>query len=426
MAVPKHSDAEWAETFRHHLSSDPTPGDPEQITTYANKFKDLADMCGNYRTKVVQAQQPNAEFQGKAAEAYRAHLNDLPELMLALQARFTVVWGALTTWARDLPDFQQRAENAFQAAKTAGQAMDAAQKKADAKGAKPDDVKAARTDHDHQKDAFQKALRDAQSAKDDHDKRAREAARSIHLAADDNLKNPHQSFWHKFADGLHAVCKVVSKWSSWIGTIAGALALICAIIPPLEVLAPIFAAVALIAGIASLLADIDLACYGEKDGWDIGLDVVGVLPFGRFAKFGKAAKAGLGELRGAKSLAQSADRVAGKFPEVANAMKGLSKDAPKYVGKDLLEHGKSFRFAYTPKEFANDFREARGITRSSLDALKNAPGLKTYGGLVAKGASGAIPDIVGYSAATGGQWGKAFIDNHGKPTAGPWTLPWTG
>jgi hypothetical protein len=424
MAVPKHSDAEWAEAFRHHLDSNPTPGDPEQISTYAGKFKDLADMCGNYRTKVVAAQQPNAQFQGKAAEAYRQHLNDLPELMLALQARFTVVWGALTTWAQALPEYQQRAENAFQAARAASQAMDAAQKKGDAKGAKPEDVKQARSDHDHQNDAFNKALREAHSARDDHNARAREAARSIHLAADDDLKNP-SGFWHGVSNIVHAVAKQVSTWSSWIGTIAGVLALICAIIPPLEVLAPIFAAVALIAGIAALVSDSVLAAYGEKDGWDIGLDVIGVLPFGRFAKFGKAARAGLGELRGAKSLAQSADRVAGKFPEVANAMKGLAGDAPKYVGKDLLEHGKSFRFAYTPKEFMGDLRDARGITRSSLDALRNTPGLKTYGGLVANGARGAVPDIVGYGLGTGGQWGKSIADQ-GKPNWGPWTPPWTG
>src|SRR3954451_13217261 len=218
MAVPKHSDAEWAEAFRHHLDSNPTPGDPEQISTYAKKFKDLADMCGNYRTKVVQAQQPNAQFQGKAAEAYRKHLNDLPELMLALQARFTVVWGALTTWAQALPEYQQRAETAFQAAKAASQAMDSAQKKADAKGAKPDDVKAAKTDHDHQDEAFKKALRDAQKARDDHNDRAKEAARSIHLAADDDLKNP-SGFWHGVSNVVHAVAQQVSKWSSWIGTI---------------------------------------------------------------------------------------------------------------------------------------------------------------------------------------------------------------
>lgn len=421
MAVPRHSDAEWAEAFRHQLDGNPTPGDPEQITAYAKKFKDLADMCGNYRTKVVQAQQPNAEFQGKAAEAYRQHLNDLPPLMLALQARFTVVWGALTTWARDLPDFQQRAETAFQAARSASQAMDAAQKKADAKGAKPEDVKQARSDHDHQHGAFQQALRDARKARDDHNARAREAARSIHLAADDDLKNP-SGFWHGVSNVIHKVATVVSKWSSWISTIAGVLALICAIVPGLEELAPIFAAIALVAGLFALASDSILMAYGDKGWTDVGLDVVGVLPFGRIAKLGRVAKMGVTELRGAKGLARSADAVAGKFPEVAAAMHGLAKDAPKFVAKDVAATGKSFRFAYTVSGFKDDMADAgkmyRG-TRSAVSAAYRNSGfggaVKTYGGLAVAHAKGAASDAFGFGAGTAGQWAHS-----GNPFNPPW------
>ncbi len=118
-------------------------------------------------------------------------------------------------------------------------------------------------------------------------------------------------------DNLNGFLEVMLQVLSWVGI---ALAVLCIVVG-----GPIFAALAAIVAIVSLIATIILFAQGRKSGWDLAWAIVGVIPFGKLTQVFKP-----GGAVGAMKAVVAFD----EFAELGGAFRaGWSAGAPSLISR---------------------------------------------------------------------------------------------
>lgn len=297
-------------------ATDPIPGDPDALRQHADEHAAVAASIGVVAEDVKILQRDPA-LQSFAVDELRHRAEGVAESIKKAHARYVAVAEALTTYASALRRAQESADELLVRARATQQSLDEATQQRlraaillrdleDDPNADPADVRTTSRRLEAARDAVDDAerrlshLRDElETVKQQRDAAAQDAIDTITKArAGDGLDDGWWEDW-----GLE-VATQVSNVAGTVATIAGTAALVLCWVP---ILGPALAAIATVAGAASLVANGFLAAKGEKGWTDFGIDALGLVSFG----WGKLVA------RGLKGVAR-------EMPETMTALRGLT------------------------------------------------------------------------------------------------------
>ncbi|WP_461083449.1 putative T7SS-secreted protein [Streptomyces deserti] len=299
-------------------SSDPIPGDPEEVARLGRELRKTAEAIRKQADE-IKALASVKEWKSKTAEEFRKEAEEAEGKLRKAFKRYDVAADALgekvidgvcsSEYASELHRAQSMADKALRAARDA---HDEHQASSSAIDKLPKDT--ADDDPDRKKlekrqeaatSALERAKKDLEAAKDVRDAAAKRARDAIRHAIDhDGLKDGR---WDRFKDWVHdnaGWIKETLEVFGWISTICGTLALAVGWIPVIgQALAGLLGSIALTFTLFSLIGHTLLALAGEGSWFDVATDVVGLVTMG----IGRGAMAGAkGAMEAAKSTARTA------------------------------------------------------------------------------------------------------------------------
>jgi uncharacterized protein YukE len=281
---------------------DPIPGDPNGVVSLARRLSADAD---SMRTQLQRLEAVNSDefWCGEAAEAFRQHQKELPELLNHVVTRFERVSAALSSYGPGLGEAQSQARTALARAKEAQADIDSARAGIDQLHRQAEEARKAADDWTNahpgepappaetwaspnynarldQAEAELKAARrmldDAKQIRDD---AAHRCAETVGDASHDDLKNDTGLF-HRIG---HAVSTFVEKAAPIVGVVAG-------VIGVAAIFFPLLAPFALGVGAVALILD-GYKATETGEGWGVvALDAVALATFGVGRAFGSVAK----------------------------------------------------------------------------------------------------------------------------------------
>ncbi|NHI09144.1 hypothetical protein STPH2_4510 [Streptomyces sp. KO7888] len=330
---------------------DPIPGDPDDIRDEVTRMKSLASTLRDQAAILRKASDGDA-LQGKYADKIREDSGDIDKHFRETAARYERVVGDLGTWANELEDFQERADDVLRAAKRADEehAAEVKRKEAEAKG---DGDKKAPEESDPSSHLvpYQRKLNQVVSERDS---RARHYAENIGRDISDIIKD---SRWENFKDWVHEhadTIKSVVEILSWAATVIGVVALL---FTPVGWLATLLTVTTISLTALVGVGHTVLALSGDGNWADVAMDVFALATLG----FGSVAMKGV---KAAAATLKSASR-AGRFQRYANLRKLLDKNIMRY-GTNSARGAKAVRAKNALRQAGS--RETRpGTTR--LDRL---------------------------------------------------------
>ncbi len=260
------ANADWSP-----LMSDPAPGDVAGIQALARNYGATAEAIKQAADKLNTIKETGA-YHSKAVEQFKELGGDTGEQIMRAHGRYDTTATKVAEYAGRLAELQERAAQALQNAVDAKESARLAQNQVDnyTAGA-PDDADPSvltglnRTNTDAQQ-AATKASGAGAALSEEWMKLGNEYAKAINDAIHDDVRT---TFWDKVVDVMNAIGKIADI----VAQVAGILALVLSWVP---VLGQALAAVALVAGLVSLLAK-TLNAIDTGEGWmDVIWAAVGV------------------------------------------------------------------------------------------------------------------------------------------------------
>ncbi len=278
-------------------SSDPVPGDPDEIERVAKSLADMADEITRQSANLRKLSTADG-WDADAGRTFADSASDLAGQLDKAHGRYATAGGALKNYAPELRHAQSLADTALTDAKAAQSTIDANQPPAHpaAGPPTPDEATAERnrqSAHDGGVSALQAAQRKLSQATDHRDEQAGRAARAIGDSINnDDLKD---SWWDKFKNWVHEhadLLKAIAKIAELVATILSTIALAISWIPVLDFLSPVLLGLAALASGVALVCNLMLALSGDGSWFDVAVDLFAVVTLGFGAKAGMALKAG--------------------------------------------------------------------------------------------------------------------------------------
>ncbi|MEU1262840.1 putative T7SS-secreted protein [Streptomyces cellulosae] len=292
------TDADWPPLWH----DDPTPGDPEEVAELGRKLRKMADMIDE-QSRIIKALASVEGWDSEAGKGFHDLAGGTADKLKKSFERYDeaakavgeeVSEGSSDQFASEMRRAQRKADKAladYREAKADHDLADGEVKKFTEKYPTVLEIPAAekeeyerwvkkRAEALRRIGGARKAVKDAREIYDDAgDKAARHIRNVVHH---DAVRDPG-GFMNLLADWADML--------SNISAVLSVLAVICAFVPPLQFLAPIFATLAVVASAAALAGHAyDMTVRGGKVDWlKLGADALGVLP-------------GLGALKGFKAI----------------------------------------------------------------------------------------------------------------------------
>ncbi|MGY1400049.1 putative T7SS-secreted protein [Streptomyces sp. SS10] len=292
------ADADWPPLWH----DDPTPGDPEEVAELGRKLRKMADMIDE-QSRVIEALASVEGWDSEAGKGFHDLAGGTADKLKKSFERYDeaakaigedVDGGSSEQFASEMRRAQRKADKAladYREAKADHDLADGEVKKFTEIYPTVLEIPAAEKEEYERWvkkraealrgiGAARKAVKDAREIYDDAgDKAARHIRNVVHH---DAVRDPggFMNFLADWADMLSNISAVLSV-----------LAVICAFVPPLQFLVPIFATLAVVASAAALAGHAyDMTVRGGKVDWmKLGTDALGLLP-------------GLGALKGFKAI----------------------------------------------------------------------------------------------------------------------------
>ncbi|MEU6192856.1 putative T7SS-secreted protein [Streptomyces sp. NPDC047061] len=280
---------------------DPTPGDPDEVAALGRKLRQMADMIDE-QARVIKALSSVEGWDSDAGRAFNEIADGAGDRLKKAFERYDEASKALGTkvaegeskeFAGELQRAQKKADKAltdYHEAKSDHDLADREVKKFTDKYLVSEIPEADKPEYERwerkRDDALHRigqARKEVKDARDIFDDAGDRAARHIKdVVHHDSVRDPG-GFMNWLADWADTF--------SNISAILSVLAVVCAFIPPLQFLVPIFATLAVLTSAAALAGHAyDMTVRGGKVNWlKLGTDFLGVLP-------------GLGALKGFKAL----------------------------------------------------------------------------------------------------------------------------
>lgn len=345
------------------IGSDPIPGDPDLVRAGGEQYLSVADAIKGAASTLRSMELDEDESEATAALITNA--GDVADDIERAEARYRETGLALTAYAPRLASAQDESLSALEIARQAQQDAAAAETSRWQLMtlSNSDDDPAAAAEHREQTqqaeaqgdaaaDQLARARRLLQSAIDDRDSAASDAANRIQsIVEGDDLND---SWWDNWgADLLAAITDI----AGWISTIAGVLALCVSWIPVVgQVLAGALLIVAGVAAVVNAIGNVVLASTGDRSWGEALISIAGAA----------LSVVGLGAV--ARSL--------GKVATVARINKAASAQ-PLGPGEvvNLVPLTNANRFTTA------QLREAEGLWRAPVNAIdSSSPLYRLYGG----------------------------------------------
>jgi hypothetical protein len=255
--------------------TDPVPGDPEVISQEARLLASVADQINGQIAALRKISSDQTNF-GKTADAIRSSASGLVGTLQVVGERYQRVSSALTGWVSELEQAQSMSIRALDHAEApyaqlnhvvalpSGSNLTAAQQQ----GIK--NYHAAMERAQGEVDAAKALLNQAIGLRDE---QGSYYASKINDAANDALRD---SRWDKFKSWVSDNSEWLKKLASVLGDIVAVLALVCLLLPGINLL--LIAAIALTAML--LVVHTMLAATGNGSWLDVAIDVIGILTLG--------------------------------------------------------------------------------------------------------------------------------------------------
>lgn len=256
---------------------DPVPGDPDEITTEANRLKrvaaDMRDQIARLRL-IAEERTLTGQYAGKLRHA----AGDLAEKLERTVGRYEEVAGHLTAWAPELAFAQAESVKALERARAAEATRNANAVFAIALGesAPPTGPEAEAAERRRQA-ALTDAAHELQAARDQlvsalrhvHDKGGT-CARRVRDAIDDSVTD---SWWDNVKDFVDRNAGWIKTLTEVLGKITTVLAIVAIFVPGLNLL---------VLGLSLIVfaGHLALALSGSGSWFDVGLDVFALATFG--------------------------------------------------------------------------------------------------------------------------------------------------
>ncbi|MEU1202815.1 putative T7SS-secreted protein [Streptomyces sp. NPDC005813] len=399
-------------------SSDPIPGDPEEVAQLGRDLRKTAEAIKK-QAKEIKALSSVEAWKSKAAEEFRKEAEEAEGKLQKAFKRYDVAADAMgekvvdgdpsKEYASELHRAQVMADRALRDAKnahdehtTTSGAIDKLPK--DTADDDPDRKKLEKR-QDAATSAMEQAKKDLEAAKDVRDAAAKRARDAIRHAIDhDGLKDGR---WDKFKDWVHDNAGWIQKIldvAGWVATICGTLSLFVGWIPIIgQALAGILGSIALAATIISLLGHVLLALAGEGSWFDVALDVVGLATLGigrgaiAGAKGASLAAKGIGRSAAARALragikakpgTAAYNRAVNQTWKKANALSGgalrgkAGAEAIAKAPKGWFPGAERLADAFSPKSIAKEAWDGfKGIKEFSPSNLRQLGRGETWAGV---------------------------------------------
>lgn len=298
-------------------SSDPVPGDPEEIREEVRHMKKVAETLRN-QAKMLRGIGDDDELRGKYVDKLREESGVLEKHLDEVASRYENVDGLLSSWAGELEDFQQEAGGILAQVKNDPD-VNSKSSAGEEEGTDEDALEKYRTKLDR-----------VTHSRDDRGKHFGDRIRDeISDVIEDSTWDDIKGWVHENADWIKVVIDVLG----WVATIAGIVAMF---IPGLNIAIALVVAGALIFGTRLLLV-----ASGDATWMDVAFDAFGLLTMG-------VGRAGIAMLRGANKATKAASalqRVSklkdgirshkSVMDDLGRAIAGSADDATKAFARDL-------------------------------------------------------------------------------------------
>ncbi|MFD6295285.1 putative T7SS-secreted protein [Streptomyces sp. NPDC060235] len=340
---------------------DPTPGDPHEVAALGRTLRTMAEMIDE-QARVIAALSSVDGWDSDAGRAFHEVADGAGDRLKKAFERYdeaakalgeTVADGESKEFAGELHRAQQKADRAladYQEAKSDHDLAEREVKKFTDKHLVTDIPEADRPEYERWKKKQNEALHrigqargDVKDARDIFDDAGDRAARHIRdVVHHDAVRDPG-GFMNWLADWADTF--------SNLSAILSVLAVVCAFVPPLQFLVPIFATLAVLSSAAALAGHAyDMSVRGGKVNWlKLGTDALGILP-------GLGALKGFRALSGLKGVAKL--RALGSFRGTAavagighNFLNGLSVTLTNKVLANGLKLGEKLGASGLPEKF---------------------------------------------------------------------------
>ncbi|MFD6922022.1 putative T7SS-secreted protein [Streptomyces sp. NPDC059944] len=340
---------------------DPTPGDPHEVAALGRTLRTMAEMIDE-QARVIAALSSVDGWDSDAGRAFNEVADGAGDRLKKAFERYdeaakalgeTVADGESKEFAGELHRAQQKADRAladYQEAKSDHDLAEREVKKFTDKHLVTDIPEADRPEYERWKKKQNEALHrigqargDVKDARDIFDDAGDRAARHIRdVVHHDAVRDPG-GFMNWLADWADTF--------SNLSAILSVLAVVCAFVPPLQFLVPIFATLAVLSSAAALAGHAyDMSVRGGKVNWlKLGTDALGILP-------GLGALKGFRALSGLKGVAKL--RALGSFRGTAavagighNFLNGLSVTLTNKVLANGLKLGEKLGASGLPEKF---------------------------------------------------------------------------
>ncbi|MFI1421039.1 putative T7SS-secreted protein [Streptomyces sp. NPDC020731] len=281
------TDADWPPLWH----DDPTPGDPEEVAELGRKLRKMADMIDE-QSRVIKALASVEGWDSEAGKGFHEIADGTADKLKKSFERYDEAAKAIGEGVREGSSDQFASE------------MRRAQRKADKALA---DYREAKSDHDLADDEVKKftdkypLVHDIPAAEKEEYERwikkrdealrriggarklVKEAREIYDDAGDKAARHIKNVVHHDAVRDPGGFMNFLADWADMLSNISAVLsvlAVICAFVPPLQFLVPIFATLAVLTSAAALAGHAyDMAARGGKVDWlKLGTDALGVLP----------------------------------------------------------------------------------------------------------------------------------------------------
>ncbi|MGW3442812.1 putative T7SS-secreted protein [Streptomyces sp. NPDC001076] len=345
---------------------DPTPGDPDEVAALGRKLRQMADMIDE-QARVIKALSSVEGWDSDAGRAFNEIADGAGDRLKKAFERYDeaakavgtkVAEGESSEFAGELHRSQKKADKAladYREAKSDHDLADREVKKFTDKYLVSEIPEADRPEYERWEKKRDEALhrigqarKEVKDARDIFDDAGDRAARRIEdVVHHDAVRDPG-GFMNWLADW--------ADMFSNISAILSVLAVVCAFIPPLQFLVPVFATLAVLSSAAALAGHAyDMSVRGAKVNWlTLGTDFLGVLPgigalkgfkavgklkgLAKLKAFGKAGTWGEASLRGLDGIGH-------------NFLNGMSVGLTNKVLSQGLKLGQRLNIAGLPERF---------------------------------------------------------------------------
>ncbi|MER7106449.1 putative T7SS-secreted protein [Streptomyces sp. NPDC000229] len=376
------------------LGFDPAPGVPSSVRHLVTTLSGVGKQLHDAHATLTRLGKADGAWVGEAASAFAKKAGTLPKYLADGHSSLIDAAHALHTWESRLTDFQALARRYEQEAATARQTLKEAQNNPDLRLAgqtfdTDTELQNAQRRLDHATkrvneaaDELNAVIKKARELLGDHEEAARAAAAAIRRAAE---AAPDESLLDMLVDALAGLgerikdlaadlwdwveehADTIYEIGDWLGYASAACDVLAVIFSETIIGAVIFEGIGMVLNAGALTFHaVGWAAGAKKGNWtDIGLDIIGFVPFADLLRVGKVAK---GTFTGVKipmnvldfgAKAADAWKRADDIIEHVGGTAKLGDDAEKWVMRNINSLGsKAHAIHITADGLADRFKVA--------------------------------------------------------------------